>query len=66
MTFVKTKLLIERMKPGEVAEIMLKGIEPLSNVPRSVAELGYEIMANERQPGEPEHGKHKIKIRKPG
>ncbi|MGH6660158.1 MAG: sulfurtransferase TusA family protein, partial [Rhodospirillales bacterium] len=27
LTFVKTKLLIERMRPGEVAEVRLKGQE---------------------------------------
>ena len=43
MTFVKTRLLIERMTPGEMAEVRLKGEEPLRNVPASIAELGYEI-----------------------
>jgi TusA-related sulfurtransferase len=45
MTFVKTKLLLERMKPGETADIRLTGEEPLANVPRSVAETGNEIVA---------------------
>jgi TusA-related sulfurtransferase len=45
MTFVKTKLLLERMKPGETAEIRLTGEEPLANVPRSVAEHGHEVVA---------------------
>jgi TusA-related sulfurtransferase len=44
MTFVKTKLLLERMKPGETAEIRLTGEEPLANVPRSVAEHGHEVV----------------------
>ncbi|HET9149838.1 MAG TPA: sulfurtransferase TusA family protein [Alphaproteobacteria bacterium] len=45
MTFVKTKLLLERMKPGETADVRLTGEEPLANVPRSVAEIGNEIVA---------------------
>ena len=45
MTFVKTRLLIERMAPGEVAEILLKGSEPLKNVPESVSELGHEVLS---------------------
>jgi TusA-related sulfurtransferase len=45
MTFVKTKLLLERMSPGETAEIRLTGDEPLANVPRSVAEHGHEVVA---------------------
>jgi tRNA 2-thiouridine synthesizing protein A len=44
LTFVKTKLLIERMKPGETAEVMLAGAEPLENVPRSVAEHGHTVL----------------------
>ena len=47
MTFVRTKLLMERMKPGEVAEILLSGGDPLENVPRSVFERGYEIISLE-------------------
>lgn len=45
MTFVKTKLLLERMKPGETADVRLTGEEPLANVPRSVAETGNEVVA---------------------
>lgn len=44
MTFVKTKLLLERMRPGETAEIRLTGDEPLANVPRSVVEHGHEVV----------------------
>jgi len=44
MTFVRTKLLMERMKPGEVAEILLSGGDALENVPRSVWEHGYEMV----------------------
>ena len=44
MTFVKTRLLIEKMKQGETAEIRLSGGEPLENVPRSVTELGHTIL----------------------
>lgn len=45
MTFVKTKLLLERIRPGETIDIRLTGEEPLANVPRSVAEHGHEIIA---------------------
>tara|TARA_B100000405_G_scaffold24438_1_gene17919 strand:- start:18 stop:296 length:279 start_codon:yes stop_codon:yes gene_type:complete len=44
LTFVKTKLLIESMPTGKLAEIRLKGAEPLENVPRSVEEHGHEIL----------------------
>lgn len=53
MTFVRTKLLLERMSSGEVAEVRLKGEEPKRNVPRAVREQGDEIVSLE--PGdEPE------------
>lgn len=52
MTFVKTKLLLEKMAPGELAEVRLRSGEPLENVPRSLAELGQEILEqNEESDG---------------
>jgi len=47
MTFVKTRLLIEKMPAGATAEILLKGIEPIENVPASVAELGHDVVSIE-------------------
>lgn len=44
MTFVRVKLAIERLKPGEVLEVRLKGNEPLRNVPRSLTEHGHTIL----------------------
>lgn len=45
LTFVKSKLLIEKMKPGQTALIRLKGDEPIRNVPKSIAELGHKILS---------------------
>ena len=45
LTFVKTKLLLERMAPGDTAEIRLIGQEPLENVPRSVRDHGHEVVS---------------------
>lgn len=45
MTFVRTKLLIEKMNPGETACVRLHGNEPLENVPRSVREIGHEVVS---------------------
>lgn len=45
MTFVKTKLLIEKMTAGQTAEIRLNHGEPLENVPRSIIELGHEVLS---------------------
>ena len=47
ITFVKTKLLMERVTSGEVVEIRLPSGEPLENVPRSVREEGHTILSLE-------------------
>ena len=44
ITFVKTRLLIEAMSSGDIAEILLRGTEPIENVPGSVRELGHAIL----------------------
>ncbi len=62
MTFVKTRLMIEKMAPGEVAEIRLCGEEPLQNVPDSIAELGNVVLEMEPEPGT--DGIHLLRMRK--
>lgn len=49
MTFVRTKLRLERMKPGEVLSVRLRGEEPLRNVPRSARDEGHIILGIEAQ-----------------
>lgn len=48
MTFVRTKLLIERMAAGQTANIRLRGSEPADNVPRAVRDHGHEVLALEK------------------
>lgn len=63
MTFVKTKLLLERMPPGSVARVRLQGAEPLENVPRSVQEMGHRILACDPEgAGEDRDGPHVLVI----
>lgn len=64
MTFVKTKLLIEKMLSGEVLEVRLCGQEPLRNVPRSVRELGHAILSLAAEGGEGATGVHRLVLRK--
>ena len=45
MTFVRTKLRLERMKPGETLSVRLGGEEPLRNVPRAAREEGHAILS---------------------
>lgn len=64
LTFVKTKLMMERMVPGQTAEIRLKGQEPLRNVPRSAREHGYEVLDLTPEPGADAHGPHRLRLRR--
>jgi len=49
MTFVKTRLQIEKMNSGEMLVIRLLGDEPLKNVPDSLTELGHRVIRIERE-----------------
>jgi tRNA 2-thiouridine synthesizing protein A len=44
MTFVKTRLALDRMARGECLLVLLRGEEPLRNVPRTAREQGHEIL----------------------
>ena len=64
LTFVKTKLSVERMASGQTLEVRLNAGEPLENVPRSLAELGHSILAViPENPDEPA-GIHRLWVRK--
>lgn len=43
LTWVKTKLELERMTPGESLTVLCAPGEALENVPRSAAEAGHEV-----------------------
>jgi TusA-related sulfurtransferase len=45
ITFVKTKLMLEKMPVGSIAKVRLKGVEPLDNVPRSVRAHGHQVIS---------------------
>jgi len=64
MTFVRTKLLIEKMSTGETAVVCLNAGEPLANVPRSVREHGHTVL--ELAPVDPARpdGPHRLRFRK--
>ena len=47
MTFVRTKLKLERMTSGEVLRVRLRGEEPLRNVPRAARDEGHSILGIE-------------------
>ncbi len=43
MTWVRTKLELERMAPGEALEVRCRAGEALENVPRSAAAAGHAV-----------------------
>ncbi len=57
--FVKTKLKLETMGPGEILAVILDDGEPIRNVPQSVANEGHRVIAQEDL-----SGSHRVVIRK--
>jgi tRNA 2-thiouridine synthesizing protein A len=46
MTWVRTKLELEKLAPGEALEVRCAPGEALDNVPRSAADAGHEVDVN--------------------
>lgn len=44
MTFVRTRLALDRMAPGQTLLVLLRGEEPRRNVPASAASLGHAVL----------------------
>jgi tRNA 2-thiouridine synthesizing protein A len=44
INFVKTKLKLEAMNPGEILEVILDSGDPIQNVPKSIKEEGHKIV----------------------
>ncbi|MDA8049324.1 MAG: sulfurtransferase TusA family protein [Rhodospirillales bacterium] len=47
MTFVRTRLALERLSPGQTLLVHLCGAEPLRNVPASAREQGHAVLSVE-------------------
>jgi tRNA 2-thiouridine synthesizing protein A len=47
MTFVRTRLALDALGPGQTLLVLLKGDEPVRNVPRTAAEQGHAVLAQE-------------------
>lgn len=45
--FVKTKLKLETMEPGELLAVILDEGEPIRNVPQSVSNEGHTVITQE-------------------
>jgi tRNA 2-thiouridine synthesizing protein A len=49
MTYVRTKLALEALRPGQVLEVRLRGEEPRRNVPASARDEGHSVLSLVRQ-----------------
>ncbi|MGA9867995.1 MAG: sulfurtransferase TusA family protein [Acetobacteraceae bacterium] len=47
MTFVRTRLALDRLAPGQTLLVRLRGTEPVANVPRAAMEQGHEVLAQD-------------------
>ena len=59
MTWERVKLALERLAPGQELEVLLRGDEPLRNIPRSAQSDGHVILSLE-----PSGADHRLVIRR--
>ena len=52
ITLVKVKLKLEKMESGQILEVKLRGKEPRQSIPRSLTEMGFEILSLTFDPDE--------------
>lgn len=45
MTFVRTRLALDRLMPGQMLRVHLSGEEPKRNVPRTAIEQGHVVVS---------------------
>lgn len=62
MTFVRTRLALDRLQPGQILAVRLRGSEPLRNVPATARAQGHAVL-EERPAGD---GSVWVTIRKKG
>lgn len=55
MTFVRARLQLDRMAPGQVLELLFRGEEPARNLPRTLTEQGHAVL---------ERGEGRLLVRK--
>ncbi|MDR3365700.1 MAG: sulfurtransferase TusA family protein [Prevotellaceae bacterium] len=45
MTFVKTKIELNKLQKGDVLNVKVAAGEPLENIPKSAAEQGFSVLS---------------------
>ncbi|MEQ8965454.1 MAG: sulfurtransferase TusA family protein [Azospirillaceae bacterium] len=64
LTFVRTKLVLERMDSGSTLEVRLNAGEPLTNVPRAATEQGHTVVSLEPEIPRVPDGVHRLVLRR--
>jgi tRNA 2-thiouridine synthesizing protein A len=49
MTYVRTRLALDRMTPGDILTVYLQGADPARNVPISATRQGHEVLSQTLQ-----------------
>lgn len=49
MTFVRTRLILDRMSAGQTLLVRLRGEEPRANVPRTALEQGHALLGQQEE-----------------
>lgn len=62
MTFVRTRLALDRLPQGGILLVRLRGDEPRRNIPRTATEQGYTVLGQREAPD----GSLLLRIRKGG
>ena len=62
MTFVRTRLQLDKLPAGAVLEILYKGEEARRNLPRSLTEQGHEVLEQTHGPD----GQGRLRVCKAG
>ena len=62
MTFVRTRLALDRLEPGQILSVRLKGEEPIRNVPKTASRQGHQLLGEQANPD----GTTTLLIRKAG
>lgn len=62
MTFVRTRLQLDRLAAGDILEVRFHGEEPRLNLPRSLTEQGHAVLQLDLDP----KGGGRLLVRKGG
>ncbi len=60
MTYVRTRLALETLNPGQTLDIVMRRGEPSRNVPRNLLDEGHDVLIN----GAVDDGRHRVVVRR--